>query len=878
MRTQFLGKTAWVFIRKYRITILLWLTIVLFGLASYTTLLKREGFPNVAIPVAVVSGTYFVNDSERVDSQVIIPLTDELKTIGIVDQYQASSGSNYYTITVNFDDGVTSEAGTNELRQILGEVNIPPEASIDYTVIEPAKINNRYSALVGVYERGATTEELQKKATELALLLNDDEEIQVAELVPVLEDVEDPASGNILKKRTKISKIIPQEDTEHAPLQSITIGIVRSETSDDLRVASAIQDALDSPQAKTILQDSQASITADFATNIEAQIDSLENNLLGGLAAVIVVTLLLISWRAALVIALFIPTVLASTFLGLGLFGLTLNTITLFAVILTLGLFVDDATIVVEAIDAHRRDRSSAQRIVTSAMQRIGIATIAGSLTTILVFAPMLLVSGVLGEFIRLLPITVMMALTISLVLSVILVPFFSRIFILGLNRFKFLDTLSILVPFEKMLADKLSRIPTLGKRNRYKARLAKLLIAELSILMLIGAVYFAGKLPFEIFPQTADANYIRVTMQFEANTTIEKAESISDEIDGIVLEQVGTELDYITYLQGNERTIVTEIGLTDYTTREQTVGDIVKKLQDNTPVVAGAEINYRQLDAGPPVEEYPFQLRLYGTPTDLPEASRAISQFMSDRVVAGTQVSDVRVNPNQTINRTEEGEFVDIVAKFSSEESVSENVIALREDVEAEFTEEKLSQLNAQRIDYEISQESDNAESFSSMGIGVAVALLAMYILLVLLFDSFSQPLLILLAVPFGMFGVFAGLYATGNSLSFFSLLGIMGLIGIAVNNSILLTEYANQERAGGADPHDAISRALKERFRALLTTTATTIFALLPLALSDPFWRPLAYTIIFGLLASTFFIITSFPYFYIGLERIRDRVHAKK
>jgi multidrug efflux pump subunit AcrB len=93
-------------------------------------------------------------------------------------------------------------------------------------------------------------------------------------------------------------------------------------------------------------------------------------------------------------------------------------------------------------------------------------------------------------------------------------------------------------------------------------------------------------------------------------------------------------------------------------------------------------------------------------------------------------------------------------------------------------------------------------------------------------------------------------------------------------VNNTILLTEYANQEKRAGEGTIDAISNAVKKRFRPLVATTITTVVALLPLALSDPFWESLAFTIIFGLISSTFLVIFSFPYYYLAAEWIRMRL----
>lgn len=657
------------------------------------------------------------------------------------------------------------------------------------------------------------------------------------------------------------------------------MAVTRTDDIDDLELDSILADVLARTDERNLLGGARTKVTADFATNVNEQISSLQNNLLGGLAAVILVALLLISWRAALVIALFIPTVLAATFAGLDLLGLTLNTVTLFAAILTLGLFVDDATIVVEAIDTHRRDRSRQKKIITSAVNRIGVATVAGTLTTVLVFTPMLMVTGILGDFIRLLPITVIVALFVSLAVSIVIVPFLSRWLVLGSQRSSFLDRLKLLAPVEKKLGLWVSNLPSLILVKRRRGRLVRLIMIELSVLAVIGAGIFAAQLPFEIFPKTKDTNYLRSTVQFAPNTSIAEAQAITDTIDERISNTVGQELTYITYLQANERSAVIEIGLSSYKVRSQTSGQLVEKLVSTGTGLDGATIKYSQLDAGPPSEDFPFQMRVFAEQDQLLPLSSAVARFVQDAEFDEASVVEVRVNQAGTINRANHGRYVDIIARFNSDESVSSNVIQLENQVKREFNDDRLAEYDAneQSFDFEISQENDNAESFTSMGQGIVVALVAMYILLVLLFDSFLQPMLILLAVPFGLFGVFFGLAITNNSLSFFSVLGIMGLIGIAVNNSIMLTEYANQERKNGSTRHQAITNALRDRFRALIATTATTVVALLPLALSDPFWQPLAVTIIFGIVSSTVLIILSFPYYYLGLERLRDWAHYR-
>ncbi|KXK27304.1 MAG: Multidrug resistance protein MexB [candidate division WS6 bacterium OLB20] len=102
--------------------------------------------------------------------------------------------------------------------------------------------------------------------------------------------------------------------------------------------------------------------------------------------------------------------------------------------------------------------------------------------------------------------------------------------------------------------------------------------------------------------------------------------------------------------------------------------------------------------------------------------------------------------------------------------------------------------------------------------------------------------------------------------------MIGLTGLMGIVVNNTIMLLDFANQERAEGKGIIDAAADAVKIRFRPLVTTSFTTVAGLLPLALTDPFWEPLAFTIIFGLVSSTLMVIIAFPAFYAAVETVRN------
>jgi multidrug efflux pump subunit AcrB len=143
--------------------------------------------------------------------------------------------------------------------------------------------------------------------------------------------------------------------------------------------------------------------------------------------------------------------------------------------------------------------------------------------------------------------------------------------------------------------------------------------------------------------------------------------------------------------------------------------------------------------------------------------------------------------------------------------------------------------------------------------------------------FRSLAQPLLIFMAIPFSLFGITLGLWLTNNAFSFFAMLGFFALIGLSIKNTILLTDYANQLRRSGLSAVDSAVGALEERFRPLIATSFTAVVSLIPLSLSSPFWQGLTVVLIFGLLSSTFLVITVFPYYYLGAEFMRLRISRK-
>ena len=167
---------------------------------------------------------------------------------------------------------------------------------------------------------------------------------------------------------------------------------------------------------------------------------------------------------------------------------------------------------------------------------------------------------------------------------------------------------------------------------------------------------------------------------------------------------------------------------------------------------------------------------------------------------------------------------------------------------------------------DYVISGELESREeSFGGMQIAIIIAMIAIFAVLVLQFKSFRQPLIIYAAIPFAVIGMIWALLITGYTFSFSAFIGLISLVGIVVNNSIILVDYTNRLMANGLTMNEAIKTAGETRFTPIVLTTLTTIGGLLPLTLQGgTMWAPLGWTIIGGLLVSTFLTLIIVPVLY--------------
>jgi multidrug efflux pump subunit AcrB len=172
--------------------------------------------------------------------------------------------------------------------------------------------------------------------------------------------------------------------------------------------------------------------------------------------------------------------------------------------------------------------------------------------------------------------------------------------------------------------------------------------------------------------------------------------------------------------------------------------------------------------------------------------------------------------------------------------------------------------------------KQADRKESMAALGNGIILALMVVYMLLAIPFKSYIQPAIIMVSIPFGIVGAIVGHLIMGYSLSLLSMFGIVALSGVVVNDALVLIDFANRQVREGSTHYAAIINAGTKRFRPILLTTLTTFFGLMPMIFESSrqarFLVPMAISLGFGILFSTFIVLVLVPSLYIIVEDVKS------
>ena len=673
--------------------------------------------------------------------------------------------------------------------------------------------------------------------------------------------------------------------------------------------------------------------------------DLLTAGALGGLLAIFVLYLFLRQVSTTLIVTASVPFALMITLGALYFAGLSLNILTMMGLMLAVGMLVDNAVVVTESIFRHRTDNPDEPVEATiSGVREVGLAVIAGTATTIVVFAPMIVGTRTdMTIFLSHVAITIIVALLASLFIAQTLVPMLAA---------------RIAVPPQPKSGAWISRLTT-----RYAASLEWILGHHWWTAAGIGLVCLIGVLPlmlelvkFDMFPQDVGRR-LYMPYHVEGQHSLEHVEQTVNTIEEYLYsrqEEFNIRSVYSYYDQGRgESTIL----LTDKEDATLSTKEIIERIEADLPQIAIGKPSFSfDQDGGGDG----FTLQLSGDSTEvLNDLSVEVARSLE--TVAGLKdVTSDRESGNKEIRVTIDraraanvGLTAEVIAQSVSTAMRGENLREYRDDggeiaVRLAFRKndkqsiEELANLplytpdgrrvtlgtvatlhvsrspdSIRRTDrqtavvlsanFEDEVTADDVrprvkslmeniqlppgyswkegrgferqdETADMMATNILLGIACIFLVIAALFESLILPFSIILgSIVFSIFGVFLFFAVTGTTFSFMAMIGIMILIGVVVNNGIVLVDHINNLRMEGVPRDRAIVTAGRDRLRPILMTVATTIVGLAPLAMGTtqvggdgPPYYPMARAIIGGLAFSTLVSLLVVPALYVYFDSL--------
>ncbi len=671
---------------------------------------------------------------------------------------------------------------------------------------------------------------------------------------------------------------------------------------------------------------------------VQNAIDGFAMNLLMGIVLVIIVVFVGMGFRNAIIVSMAIPSSIVATLLMMPFFDIKVHVISITAFIVALGMLVDNAIVVSDAIQNKLDDGMDKLEACVQGTKEVIISILSSTLTTVAAFSPLMMLNSLAGDYVKALPQVVVISLAASFFFAFLVTPSLAFVFFKpGKHRGKSKEKTVMQQLLEKAIQHKF--------------------IAFGSGLLIIGLLGSSFLLLNIIFFPKADKTLMYIDVVAEKNIDTAFTKGITDQIEDLLDLEEGV-LNYTTAIGGSipkyydtlpisaeipeNAQILLEVNLeatgykknTDYGQYLQQKIDAVleggeatvKELEYAEPI--GAPINIRitgedeaqlfaisddlelllngvpgstnvRTDYGPYVYEYQVDLEEqslghYGlmkydvlNEVSIALRGRTAGTFRKDGseydillegdLETSDDVENLMIKSSLSGNKhllKDLGHISLIKSRPSINKYDGKIAITLMSDLEKGYDsgtverafKEAVKEVNLGSVDLIYDGESSKIGTyFGNLGITAAFAVIAIFSILLVQFKNYRQSLIILLSLPLSAAGAIFGLFVMDQPISFTAMLGIISLIGIVVNNAIVLMDYINMERSEGLGVDDAAINASVARFRPIILSTVTTVIGLLPLMFSNSeLFKPMSVALVFGLLISTFLTLVFIPLTY--------------
>lgn len=725
---------------------------------------------------------------------------------------------------------------------------------------------------------------------------------------------------------------------------------------------------------KNLPSDVTINIVKNDSDDIMLSIINLQTSLFWGMFFIIIVTIVFLrKVRTVFIIATTIPASLIVTFIFLYICDFTINVMSLMALAIAAGLVVDNAIVVLENIIRHVE---KGETVKTSAMfgaSEMGLAISASTLTSVVVFMPLIFLSGIAGMFLRQLGLILALSLVASLFTSLMLTPMLATKLVSSSKNSK--NKNKFIAWFYKLVENSLKKLEYVYKKLLNWALMNLLTVIILAVMIFVSSISLLPFISTSLFP-VVDTGDVWIRFRMAEGTRIEETtkiiESIYKEFDKLVRPEE-IRHSYATCGETKEG-VATAIGLdegpnvgsltfklVDRNKRNRSAEDIasiLRKRVSKIPGITKITVSSRNVLTGALLGGgKPISLEIQGTDLEqnfmIAQKIKKIMNKIPGLVDIDISQKDLRPELWVEVDRgkatdlglniaiiagtlrnyfygveaskfRDSGDRFDIFSCFSEKDKNNlENLLnapiftptgkMIRLNNIARIVEGKgpveIERKNRFRI---IKVEGDTfnrsigavtkdlkkalknlelppglnikhggevdeqRKTFLDLTVFLVIGIMLVYMLMASLFASFKDPLIVMFSVPFAFTGVIYIYYFTGTSFGIMCFMASILLVGIVVNNAIVLIDYIHLLQKRGRSLKDAVVEGCTNRLRPVLMTTFTTFFAMLPVAVSDSVgaeaWNPLGITMLGGLSVSTLVTLFLIPTIYYLSERRKE------
>ena len=1018
-------------IRRPVTTVMLTLIVIILGVISLTNL-KQELMPEINLGVAIVVASYDGAGPEEVETLVTKPLETALSTVNNLQDITTTSAAGTSLLILEFTDGTDMDFAALRMRENIDMFRrmLPDGVQPRVLQIDPNMMTSFSIGVTGDYDL-VTLKNLVDDHVVLRLEKLDgvgtvnvsggmDREISVEmypdklnnygitaqQIAGVLasENINRPGGTLVqgeleLQVRTtgefkSVAEIsnLPLTTARGASIrlsdvakvsdgykeissysiingrQGVTLSVSKQSIANTVDVSDRIVEELN--RLRRDFPDLDFIVISDTADFIRSSISNVWTTVFQATALAMVVLLFFLgNFRSPLIIAVSIPTSIIASMALMYFTNMTLNMVTLNAIVISVGILIDNAIVVLESITRYVNQGLDPKEAAKKGSKEVSMAVTVSTLTTLAVFVPVLFVSGIAGEMFGQLGLIICFTLISSLVVSMTFVP-------MACSRF-----------LRKRDDNKISQNPVRrvwerwdSSYERFRAWYGGILKWALGhkkvvfcvfLVFLLGTGVVIGFMGMD-FMTEMDQGIIGISISTPRGSLLDEVSEATETVLARISDMDAIKDLSVTVGSGGVMGMLfgssgangasVNITLAPKSERPQ-INDVMEEMRERIGFIPGVEYTVRSASdmmAGGSGNSVSFALfgdnvdELAETGSDvvhlistIPSIRNATTSLQDsypqahvsvDRQRAnyhGLQASAVASTVNMAISGTTvtkfrvDGSEVDVVMRYEKERlsyiadlhnlmlmtprgisiPLSEIAEIYEEDspttiskqngrryitISAEFVDTDLNSVSGEiksllevydfpeGMSYEFTGMYEMMmDSFQSLAIALLLGFVLLYMVMASQFESIAYPATILLSIPIAWTAGLFGIFLMGDSISVVSFIGLILLMGIVINNGIMMVDLINRKRNEGLTTHDAILFAAPVRLRPILMTTLSTVLGLMPLMFAasegaEMQW-PLGSVVIFGLSFSTLITLFLIPVSYMTLHNIRKRLRLK-